>query len=185
MKFYYWFLLLLLAVAAGYYFYSPQAPTQQDDFVEKTLEFGEENRENFLTYENEEYAFTVEYPVGYNAVEEADLYSTVKFYAGTPYSVWMQEFNVYVVDSNESFSVEDVLSEESDWTGFDLKVNGRNAHYFETTEYLPEYDEELSYKYLFVECGDYLAWVTALTPTITPGDLVVADYVLHSFKCQT
>ena len=186
MKFYYWLLLLLLAVAAGYYFYSPQAPPQQAEFVEKTLEFGEENRENFLTYENEEYAFTIEYPIGYLALEEeTDAYSIIMFYGGSPHSVWGQEFNVYIIESGEGFSAGEVLDEESEWEGFDLLLNGRKAHYFETRQYLEDYYEEVSVKYLFVECGDYVAWLTALTPTITAGDLVVADYVLHSFRCQT
>ncbi len=171
------------------------SPSQVREVVSPSLPSTPVNETyKFIIYRNEQWGFSVEYPVGFIAEEPVQEFSQFRAYAGLPGQV--PEVIEVIVDNSTTAGAEfqqavSTAGEQGETTSkvFTTK-SGETARLVKTTSILPaapEFSSETATIFqAFFNCGQenqYAALLLVTIPQSLQQDLPVGDYVVNSFKC--
>ncbi len=192
MKLVYWIIFLAL-LGAGVYYYNVfdvkdlSGPSKESLAV---AAFSADNRQNFLNYNDVEYGFSVQYPIGFYAEKDSESGAKVSFKAVLNEDL----FELLRVDVfNQSISPDELVKEESEMKLLTRKSVAEKGKSFELLELETPNPSGtgrlLVYQGVFNGCKNnannqtYSAIVSAVIPKTLKEDENMALYYVYNFKC--
>lgn len=146
-------------------------------------EFAAEHGDKMLSYRDDEYGFTIRYPVGYAAMFAPDAGIRLRFMALGP-GTNSEVIDVAVVNGTpeEAFTdLDDQLFEKE--TREELTVNNRRLLLIKGETSDPVFEEPAFARLAVFDCGNYTAAINAFVPRLLLKDLELVDYMIYSFEC--
>ncbi len=189
-------LLVAVAVVVYYAYFAPQPPKviSQIPFLRPNetavrdaaaAKLDEKYRLNTLEYYDQNYSFSIRYPIGYNAIVDPTLDVRLRFSAYyPPFSA--EIFDVRVIDK-DVLDAEKIRASavEANTTATTYIQDGKGLHVVSMRQQNPVDENDVIFvKQAYYECPNYwLVFVAAVSAPLAP-DLELADYMVSTMRCQ-